>query len=193
MPELPDPDRLLELLKSAKGGDDRAFREAFEVVFAELRTMASTLLARERVGHTLQTTALVHEAFLKLCKQDSMGVEQRGQFLGIAAQAMRRILVDHARTRKRNKRGGNGVAEPLGLDQAVTDYESRAGDLQDLDVALQALAKRDPRMSRVVELRFFVGLDAAETAAALGIGLRTCERDWAMARAWLRKQLGQAG
>ena len=183
----PDSDRFHELLLRARDGDGAALQDAFGVVFAELRGMASSLLARERVGHTLQTTALVNEAYLKLCKQQTVGVAERGQFLAIAAQAMRRILVDHARTRKRQKRGGNG--ERVGLDEAVLDYENHVGDLLDLDNALERLAEQDPRMSQVVELRFFAGLDAAETAAALDIGQRTCERDWTMARAWLRRQL----
>lgn len=188
MSSSPDADRFHELLLRARDGDSGALQDAFGVVFGELRGMASSLLARERVGHTLQTTALVNEAYLKLCKQDTVGVAERGQFLAIAAQAMRRILVDHARTRKRQKRGG-GEGARVGLDETVLDYEHRVGDLIDLDDALQRLAEQDARMSQVVELRFFAGLDASEAAAALGIGLRTCERDWTMARAWLRRQL----
>ena len=182
-----EPHDFTRLLVAARNGDHDALQQAFVVVFGELRRMASGLLKQERCGHTLQPTALVNEAYLKLCRQDSTAAAERGQFLAVAAQAMRRMLVDHARTRGRDKRRAPGHQVPL--DETVAQYESRASDLVALDEALERLSARDARMGRVVELRFFAGLDPVETASALGIGLRTCERDWTMARAWLRQEL----
>jgi RNA polymerase sigma factor (TIGR02999 family) len=149
--------------------------------------LAGNLLQHERHGHTLQPTALVNEAYLKLSAQRSTACTDRHQFLGVAATAMRRILVDHARTRSRHKRGSGTAPAPLEL---ALDAAAPAGtDVVAVDEALQRLAAIDDRMARVVELRFFGGLDLVETAAVLGTSERTCERDWAMARAWLRREL----
>lgn len=180
------PSDVTHLLAAARNGDREAFEHAFTIVLNELRSIASGLLDRERHDHTLQPTALVNEAFVKLCKQRSTAVQDRHHFLAVAAQAMRRILVDHARGRGRHKRAGG---QRIALDETVLQFEERAVDLIALDEALDRLAERDARMARVVELRFFAGLDPREASHALGIALRTCERDWSMARAWLRREL----
>ncbi|MCR9248006.1 MAG: ECF-type sigma factor [bacterium] len=174
------------LLAAARAGDRSAFEAAFTIVLRELRGIAAHLLDRERLDHTLQPTALVNEAWFKLCQQRSVAIEDRTQFLAVAAQAMRRILVDHARTKGRQKRDGG---QRHALDETVLRFENNAIDLLALDEALDRLSERDERMARIVELRFFAGLDPQETSNALGIGLRTCERDWSLARAWLRREL----
>jgi RNA polymerase sigma factor (TIGR02999 family) len=179
--------RITVLLDAARRGSAEAFREVFPLVYRELRELARRCLDGEGQGHTLQPTALVHEAFLKLVKQDSAGCRTRAEFFGLAAQAMRRVLVDHARARKRDKRGGGASAEPL--TDTVALFEVRALDLVALDEALARLELNDERKARLVELRFFAGLSADEAAEVLGVTTRTAERDWAMARAWLRKEL----
>ena len=167
------------------GGPDGAF--PLSVVYEQLRSLAEKCLRDERPGHTLQPTALVHEAYLKLSGQRSAGWKDRGEFLGVAAQAMRRILVDHARMRGREKRGGGQARVPL--DEAIAIAGERALDLVALDESLGVLAGIDPQKARIVELRFFAGLTAQEAADALGISLRAVERDWTMARAWLRGRI----
>lgn len=184
---VPDPLPLTELLASARAGRREALGEAFAVVAAELRHVAAALLARESPGHTLQPTALVNEAFLKLCSQRSTAIADRHQFLLVAAQAMRRILVDHARARLRQKRGAGCEPEPL--DDVATHIDLPAVDMVALGEALDRLGERDERLARTVELRFFAGLQADEAARVLGVSLRTCERDWMLARAFLRRQL----
>jgi RNA polymerase sigma factor (TIGR02999 family) len=156
------------------------------LVYEQLRSLAEACLRRERPGHTLQPTALVHEAYLKLAGQRTAGWTSRAQFLGVAAQAMRRILVDHARARGRDKRNG-GPRIPL--EDAAALAEERAIDLVALDESLDVLATMDPQKARLVELRFFAGLTAPEAAEVLGVSLRTVERDWTMARAWLRARI----
>lgn len=180
------PGHVTLLLAAARGGDREAFQQAFTIVLQEMRHIASALLHGERRDHTLQPTALINEAFLKLCAQRSTAVSDRTQFLTVAAQAMRRILVDHARAHRAQKRGGG---ERQDLDATVLQFESRVIDLLALDDALDRLSERDERMARIVELRFFAGFDPDETSQALGISLRTCERDWSLARAWLRREL----
>lgn len=167
--------------------DETPSADRFGEVFRELRELAAGLLRHERQSHTLQPTALVHEAWLKLQRQQSPAAEDRQRFLAAAATAMRRILVDHARTRGRQKRGGDAGRAPLDVVGELA--APTTADVVAIDEALDRLAAVDPRMAQVVELRFFAGLDPVETAAVLGTSQRTCERDWAMARAWLRREL----
>ncbi len=173
-----------QLLRAAQSGNRGAVEQLLPIVYAEMRRLASAYLREERSGHTLQPTALVHEAFIKLVGQESPGWRDAGQFFGVAAQAMRRILVDHARTKKAAKRGGGRSATPL--DETVNLLEERALDLVALDEALTELRDLDERKGRVVELRFFAGLTIEDTAQALGVTTRTVERDWTLAKAWLR-------
>src|SRR5262245_29869225 len=175
------------LLEAAAAGNKAALDDLAPAVYAELRRMAADQISAERAGHTLQPTALVHEAYLRLVDQRTVGWKSRSQFFCLAAQAMRRILVDHARTRGRLKRGGDRERTPL--DGVVGVLEERAEDLVALDEALGRLAAIDPQKARVVELRFFAGLTSQQTADLLSVSLRTVERDWTMARAWLRGQI----
>jgi len=160
----------------------------FTLVYKELHRQAHRFLRNERRDHTLQTTALVHEAYLKLANQDNVSWESRSHFFTIAATMMRRILVDHAKQRQRAKRGGK--AEDLPLDDVLTIAVSDINfDLLALDEALNRLAEKEEYLARIVELRFFSGLDVPETAAALGVSESTVKRDWAMARAWLNREM----
>ncbi len=159
-------------------------------VYEELRRLAHMQLRSERQGHTLNTTALVHEAYMRLIKQKRVDWNNRPQFLGIASQAMRRILVDHARRRQADKRGNDRI---VALDDTGTIVaEARTEDLVALDEALQRLAAFDPRQSRVVECRFFGGLNIEETSQVLGISTATVKREWAVAKAWLYRELHSA-
>jgi len=161
-----------------------------ELVYAELHRQAHRYLQKERVGHTLQTTALVHEAYLKLSKQKSLVWQSRSQFYGIAATLMRRILIDHARSRHRARRGGKQEDLPIetGFTLAVSDDQF---DLLELDEVLQRLAGKDAELARIVELRFFAGLDVTETAEVMGVSESTIKRGWAMAKAWLHRELSR--
>jgi RNA polymerase sigma factor (TIGR02999 family) len=177
-----------DLLALAAAGDRGALDRAFPLVYEELRRLAHRQLRRESEGHTLSTTALVHEAYLKLVDQTRGEWRDRAHFLAIAATAMRRILVDHARRHRAGKRGGTG--RPLSLDSVEElPVEDRAEFLVHLDEALARLAMLDERQARVVECRFFGGYTEEETAETLGIGLRTVKRDWAKARSWLFQEL----
>lgn len=181
------PDRdgdVTSLLRAAHAGDVRSFDQLVPLLYAELRRLAQTLLGEERTGHTLDATALVHEAWIRLAQQHSLGVTQRAQFFQVAATTMRRVLVDHARKRSAEKRGGERVREPL--DHALADIERSCGDLLALEAGLQELAGLDERKARLVDLRFFAGLGMRETAELLGISLRQAEREWTTARAFLR-------
>jgi RNA polymerase sigma factor (TIGR02999 family) len=171
----------------AASGSKSAVDQLLDVVYDELRRLAQGYLDRERPEHTLQATALVHEAYLKLVSQQSVGFRDRAAFFGAAATVMRRILVDHARAKRREKRGGDAVR--IVLDEALAVFQEGADDLSSLDEALTALAALDQRKARLVELRFFAGVSMAETAQMLGISLRSAERDWTLARAWLRSHL----
>ncbi len=159
------------------------------LVYAELRQLADRYMSHERINHTLQPTALVNEAYLRLIDQTRVNWQNRAHFFGIAAQLMRRILLDHARAHNAGKRGG--VAKRLSLDEAAILPEERASDLIALDEALEELAKLDERKSRIVELRFFGGLGVDETAEVLGIHRATVLRDWAVAKAWLHRELSK--
>jgi RNA polymerase sigma factor (TIGR02999 family) len=177
-----------ELLRAWGGGDAGAFEALVPLVYAELRRQAQRALRREGEGHTLQATALVHEAWLRLDGQHDARWESRSQFLAVAAQMMRRVLVDHARTRRALKRGGGGMLVTLGhADNAVAAPD--AVDVLALDDALARLAILDPRKARLVELRYFAGLSIPEAATALGISPATVGREWAVARMWLRREL----
>jgi RNA polymerase sigma-70 factor, ECF subfamily len=176
------------LLHAWGAGDGAALEALLPAVYDELRRQARRALRRERIGHTLQPTALVHEAYLRLVDQSRARWENRAQFFAVAAQAMRRILVDHARTRGRAKRGG-GVT-PVTLADADAPAASTTGvDALALDDALTRFAALDPRKARLVELRFFAGLSIPEAAAVIGVSEATAVREWAVARAWLRREL----
>lgn len=181
---------ITQLIRRAGGGDADATQRLLPVVYAELRRLAQSYLAGERPDHTLTATALVHEAYLKLADGSALPGE-RGAFFAVAAKAMRHILVDHARARKAQKRGGGGTRIPL--DDAVAWFEERSIDLADLDSAMIRLAEYDPRKARLVELRFFAGMSVEQAARAMDIPLRTAERDWTHARAWLRNALCRPG
>src|SRR5947209_10527350 len=168
-------------------GDDGERWVLLPVVYAELRRLAEVYLRRERPGHTLQPTALVHEAHLRLVDQTQVRWQNRAHFLGVAAQMMRRILVDHARGQRAEKRGGE--IQKLSLDENIDVSGERAADLVALDEALERLAELDPQKSRIVELRFFGGLSVEETAEVLGVSAPTVKRQWRMAKAWLYGQV----
>jgi RNA polymerase sigma factor (TIGR02999 family) len=159
-----------------------------ELVYAELHRQAHRYLKREHVGHTLQTTALVHEAYLKLSKQKTIAWQSRSHFFAIAATLMRRILIDYAKSKHRIRRGGS--KDDLPLETAFTLSVSDTNfDLIELNEALERLAEKDPDLARIVELRFFSGLEVPETAEALGVSESTVKRGWAMAKAWLHREL----
>lgn len=187
---VPSPD-LTRLLLNWKQGDAQALESLFPLVYGELRRIAASFLRRERADHTLQSTALVHEAYLKLLGQDPEW-EGRAHFFGLAAQAMRRILVDHARSRRAEKRGGPAIRVELQDNVAAPDT-SQDYDLIALDEALDALAALDERQCRVVEMRYFAGLTIEETAEALGLSPPTVKRDWVTARLFLARHLKKAG
>lgn len=185
------PGRVTRLLRAAREGDRAALDRLLPVVYDELRGLAAYQLRRERSGHTLHATALVHEAYMKLAGGGSVPARDRAHFLSIAARAMRQVLVDYARRRQAEKRGGGWHRTTLGEgDQAV---EFRPAELLALDRALETL---EERQRRVVELRFFGGLEETEIAEALDVSARTVRRDWVKARAWLYRELypeGEAG
>ncbi len=179
---------ITRMLQEWSGGKQEALDALLPLVYAELHRQASRYLRRERAGHTLQTTALIHEAYLKLIDQREVNWQNRAHFFGIAAQAMRRILVDYARERHRAKRGGIGESLPL-EEAALVVSEERRVDLVALDEALTRLAKFDERQARIVELRYFSGLSIEETAEVLRISPATVKSDWNVAKAWLRHEI----
>ena len=181
------PGELTNLLIQVKNGNGDAQSKLIPLVYAELRRIAARYMRGERPGHSLQATALVHEAYLRLAGQKEMSWQNRAHFFGVAANIMRRILVDHARAKQAKKRGGS--EQKVSIDEAVLVQPDPPQDFLALDEALDRLAKRDPRQSRIVELRFFGGLSEEETAEVLGISLRTVKRDWKVARAWLYQQV----
>jgi RNA polymerase sigma factor (TIGR02999 family) len=175
------------LLHAWTAGDTEARDRLVAVLYQELHRRAAAQLRRERPGHTLQPTALVHEAYLRLVDQRRVVWQNRGQFFGVACQIMRRILVDHARSHRMAKRSGQWAR--VTLDEHVLATPPVDVDVLDLDAAMTRLAAFDPRKSRLAELRFFGGLSLEESGEALGISLATAERDWQAARAWLLKEL----
>lgn len=174
------------LLMELKKGNQEAAEQLIPVVYNELRRLASNYMRRERSDHTLQATALVHEAYLKLVEQ-KVDWQGRAHFFGVAAQMMRRILIDHARGHLRDKRGGGVI--PVPLDEALVFAPEQASELLRLDSSLDRLAKIDPRQGKIVELRFFAGLTVEQTADVLGISAKTVKREWSMAKAWLHGDL----
>lgn len=183
------PDQVSELLAAWNAGERGADERVFELVYEELKRIASNRMRGEGSGHSLQTTALVHEAYLRLAAQQQPNWKNRGHFFALAAQAMRRILVDHARRRRAAKRGGGVTPSPL--DSIAATIEATV-DLLALDTALGKLERLDPRGAQVVELRFFAGLSVSDVAVTLGTSVATVERDWTAARTWLRRELGSA-
>lgn len=182
---------ITEILQDWSDGKSEALDELLPLVYRELHLQAERYLRRERPDHTLQTTALINEAYLKLVDQKSVRWQNRAHFFAIAAQAMRRILVDHARARQRDKRGGE--AEKISIEDA-TEMASAEGvniDLIALDDALKKLAKMDEQKARIVELRYFSGLSVKETAEVMSVSTDTIERHWTMAKAWLLRELEQ--
>jgi len=184
------------LLSELAKGNPEAESKLIPLVYDELRRMADRYMRREREDHTLQTTALVHEAYLKLVEQHSVDWQSRAHFFGIAAQVMRRVLIDHARGHVREKRGGGQRAVPL--DEALVFSPERASAFLELDEALDRLAAIDARQAKIVELRFFGGLTVEEVADVLAISPKTVKRDWSVAKAWLHGELketygGEAG
>ncbi len=183
----PSPHEITQLLEDWSNGNQAALDKLYPLVYEELRRMARRYMSRERKDHTLQTTALINEAYLRLVDQKHVHWQNRAHFFGISAQIMRRILIDHARRYAYTKRGAG--AQRISLDEAAVVAKGRATELLSLDEALNSLAEIDPRRSRVVELRFFGGLDNDEIAAVLKISPNTVIRDWNLARAWLYQEL----
>jgi len=181
-------ENVTQLLVKWGEGDKAALERLMPLVYSELRRLASNYLRRERQNHTLQPTALVNEAYLKLVDQRKPRWQNRAQFYGVAAQLMRRILVDHARQNKAVKRGGSDQ-ERLSITSAGQLGQKPDTDLLALHEALEELKTFDPQQERIVELKFFGGLSIEETAEVMGVGHATVERDWKMARAWLRRKL----
>jgi RNA polymerase sigma factor (TIGR02999 family) len=188
MAEVQAPEITKMLRDWGVSGHDGTAGEALQLVYAELRRQAHRFLRKERAGHTLETTALVHEAYLKLVEQKSVNWESRSHFFAIAATIMRRILIDYARSRHRARRGGSrsDVSLENALSIAVSDADF---DLLALDEALNRLAEKESYLAKVVELRFFSGLAVPETAEVLGVSESTVKRDWQMAKAWLHREL----
>jgi RNA polymerase sigma factor (TIGR02999 family) len=175
------------LLQEWSNGEEQALDRLVPQIHRELRKLAASYLRKERSDHTLQPTALVNEAFLKLIDQRAVKWQNRAHFFGIAAQAMRRILVDHARQRSYQKRGGD--VRRVTLDEALVVSNERAAEVVALDDALNSLAEFDERKSKIVELRFFAGLSIEETAEILAVSPGTVMRDWTLAKAWLRREI----
>jgi len=185
----PSPRDVTELLVAWGNGDKKALDQLMPVVYRELHRLAHRHIAYEDAGHTLQTTALVHEAYLRLVGQQKVQWQNRGHFFAIAAQMMRRVLVDYARSRRYAKRGG-GVRN-VSFDETLVVSDGRPADVIALDEALTTLAEFDERKSKAIELRFFAGLDIEETAAILGVSPGTVHRDWTLAKAWLQREINK--
>ena len=185
------PPEVTQLLQAWGQGDEAARDELMSVVYQELHRLAHHYMKTESPGHTLQTSALVNEAFLRLVDQKNVKWQNRAHFFGIAAQLMRRILVDYARSRRYAKRGG-GMRD-LPLDDALMISQERNEEVVALDETLERLAEFDPRKSKIVEFRFFAGLSIEETAEVLAVSPGTVMRDWTLAKAWLRREIKGAG
>lgn len=182
------PPEISRLLREWSDGNRAAFAELLPLVYGELHRQAARYLRHERIGHTLQTTALIHEAYLRLIDQRDVRWQSRTHFFAIAAQMMRRVLIDYARAKHREKRGGDDVRMPLDAVNLLAGNEDSV-DLIALDQALKRLAELDEQQARVVELRYFGGLSLEETAEVLHISRATTARDWDVAKAWLRREL----
>lgn len=187
MDEIGSGREVTELLVNWSNGDQEALEQLMPLVYGELRRLAGSHLRRERQEHTLQSTALVHEAFLRLVNQRDVHWRSRAHFYGIAAQMIRRILVDHARSQQAGKRGSGAIR--LELDEAMAVSSQRELDLVGLDDALERLAALDERQGRIVELRFFAGLSVEETAEVMHLSPATVKREWSSARAWLYREI----
>ncbi|HKQ77546.1 MAG TPA: sigma-70 family RNA polymerase sigma factor [Blastocatellia bacterium] len=187
--ENPSSHEITQLLVAWNQGDQAALEDLSPLINQELHRLAKRYMAGERAGHLLQPTALVNEAWLRLIDWQNVEWQNRAHFFGLAAQIMRRILVDFARARNREKRGGGDIQ--VSLSEAANMPSGRSAELVALDDALQALEKLSPRQARVVELRFFAGLSDAESAEALGVSIGTIRRDWSMAEAWLFRELNR--
>jgi RNA polymerase sigma factor (TIGR02999 family) len=181
------PPQVTELLLAWSQGDETALDKLIPMVHGELRRLAKRYMAHERPGHTLQTTALINEAYLRLVNSKNVRWQNRAHFFAVSAQLMRRILVDFARSRNYQKRGGGALQ--VSLVEALESTDERGADLIALDDALSALAELDPRKSQVVELRFFGGLSVEETAEVLKVSPDTVMRDWKMAKVWLLREM----
>ena len=178
-----------ELLTAWSGGDKAALDKLMPLIHQELRRLAHRYMSRERPGHTMQTTALVNEAYIRLVNREGVHWQNRAHFFAIASQLMRHILVDHARSHAYAKRGGG--AQTISLDEAMVVSQERAAEVVALDDALKELADIDPQQSRIVELRFFGGLTIEETAVVLGLSPATIKREWSTAKAWLYHELAR--
>ncbi len=189
MASAPSPQDITQLLVECRRGNRQALDELMPLVYNELRAVARRYLARERPGHTLQSTALVNEAYLKLVGQRDVQWQNRAHFFGVAAQLMRRLLVDHARRRKRVKRGSGGTR--ITLVEGLASVEPIDLDAIALDDALKSLEQVDPKKGRLVELRFFGGLTIEETAEVMGTSAGTVKREWQFAKAWLYRHMQQ--
>jgi RNA polymerase sigma factor (TIGR02999 family) len=187
MQEAPAPD-ITALLRAWTGGNRDALERLVPVVYEKLRSIARARMRDERAGHTLQSAALVNEAYIRLVDLRQMQWQDRAHFFAVSAEIIRRILVDHARSRGYLKRGGGVQQVPLEESLAITS--GREADLLDLDAALTALAKLDERKARIVELRFFAGLSVEETAVVLSVSPQTVHRDWKLSKVWLTRQMG---
>jgi RNA polymerase sigma factor (TIGR02999 family) len=187
-----DPGEVTRLLEQASSGDAGARATLFDVLYRELRRLAESAMRAERSNHTLQPTALVHEVFLRLSGNQSR-FESRAHFLGVAASAMRRVLVDHARSRNAQKRGSGATLVTVDDLDDLPQPASEDVDLVVLDDALSRLTALDARQGQIVELRFFGGLSVEETAAVVGVSGRTVKREWQLSRAWLRREIARMG
>jgi RNA polymerase sigma factor (TIGR02999 family) len=188
--EVAEPSEISSLLQRLSSGDNAAGDELLPLVYDELYGLARRYMAAEKTHHTLQATALVHEAWIRLSNDETPQWQSREQFVGVAARAMRRVLVDHARRRDARKRSGS--AERLPFEALLELYEESGTPMVELDEALARLGAVDPQLVRIVELRFFFGASNDEIATALGVSTRTVERGWKTAQAWLRAELGEA-
>ena len=184
-----ESDRVTSLLAEWQNGNSAALDELMPLVYAELHRRAKSYMRSENAGHTLQPTALIHEAYLRLVDQEHATLKNRAHFFAVTSQIIRHILVDHARARGRQKRGGPAFRVTMSEDVAVAEPEGM--DLVDLDSALERLTALDPRQGRIVELRYFGGLSIEETSEALNISPATVKREWATARAWLYRDLAK--
>ena len=185
----PSPQTVTQLLIEWGNGDEAALNKLMPIIYSELRKRAHRYMARENPGHTLQTTALIHEVYIRLAEQKDKKWENRSHFFAVAAQAMRHILVDYARSRNAARHGG--ALRSVSLEEAALVSDERTSEIVALDEALEQLAEIDPRQSRIVEMRFFGGLSVEETAAVLKVSPITVIRDWNVAKVWLYRELSK--